>query len=119
MKMSCDVKDITINYLPDFSREFKRLAKKYKSLLSDLNDFKSSIKQNPLQGTNLGHNLHKVRLAIKSKGGGKSGGARVITYVIISNDNGKVSFITIYDKSERSSISDKELKALLKKNDLI
>lgn len=117
--MSCGEKDITINYLPDFSREFKRLAKKYKSLLLDLNDFKASIRQNPSQGVNLGRNLHKVRLAIASKGGGKSGGARVITYVIVSHDKGNVSFVTIYDKSERSSISDKELKALLKKNGLL
>lgn len=117
--MSCEEKDITINYLFDFKREFKRLAKKYRSLPFDLNEFKKSIRKAPTQGTSLGKNLHKVRLAISSKGGGKSGGARVITHVILSYNEGVVNLLAIYDKSECSSLSDKELETLLKKNGLI
>lgn len=79
----------------------------------------ASITEDPTQGVSLGHNLHKVCLAITSKGKGKSGGARVITQVIINlSSTGLVRFVTIYDKSERSTITDKELVALLKENGL-
>jgi hypothetical protein len=51
-------------------------------------------------------------MAILSKGKGKSGGARVITHLKVTSTN--VYLLSIYDKSERESISHKELKALLK-----
>lgn len=110
---------ITFDYTPRFIREFKRLVKKYHSIQHDFENMKVSFMQNPMQGTSLGHNLRKVRLAITSKGSGKSGGARVITQVVVSLSAGLVRFVTVYDKSERNSISDKELTQLLKENDLI
>ena len=54
----------------------------------------------------------KIRLAIKSKGKGKSGGAGGITYLFIENET--VYLLSLYDKSEQNSISDKEIKDLLK-----
>jgi hypothetical protein len=59
----------------------------------------------------LGKDCYKIRLSIKSKGKGKSGGARIITCVKVIDGN--VYLITIYDKSEKESISNKELKELL------
>jgi len=50
-------------------------------------------------------------LAIASKGKGKSGGARVITYIFV--EVSKVFLLTIYDKSEKENITDKELEELL------
>lgn len=71
----------------------------------------------PYLGTDLGHRLRKVRLAITSKGKGKSGGARVITYtVILAQTETEVKLITIYDKSERENISDAELLDILRRN---
>lgn len=52
-----------------------------------------------------------MRMSIASKGKGKSGGARVITCVRIVGQ--EVWLLTIYDKSQRASISDKELKQLV------
>ena len=73
--------------------------------------------QNPCLGTDLGHRLRKVRLAITSKGKGKSGGARVITYIVIlAQTETEVKLITIYDKSERENISDAELLDILRRN---
>jgi hypothetical protein len=43
---------------------------------------------------------------------GKSGGARVITCVKITSN--KVYLLSIYDKSKKENISDKELNELLK-----
>ena len=70
---------------------------------------------NPFEGVDLGMGVRKVRMSIKSKGKGKSGGARVITYSLTADDEDiNLTLLTIYDKSERSAISDKEIKDLLK-----
>ena len=104
----------------EFLREMKHLSKRYKSLKEDLRNFGNDLLLNPEQGVSLGNNLRKIRIAITSKNKGKSGGARVITYTIIWTEiDTEIKLLTIYDKSERSSISEKELEDLLKKNDLI
>ncbi|MCY7292590.1 MAG: type II toxin-antitoxin system RelE/ParE family toxin [Ferruginibacter sp.] len=61
----------------------------------------------------MGNKCYKVRMKIASKQQGKSGGARVITYVLI--DEHKITLLDIYDKSDRDSITDKELQVLIKK----
>lgn len=102
-----------------FLADAKRLGKKYKSLLSDLDEFQKELKKNPFIGADLGKGLRKIRMAIASKGKGKSGGARIITYNIIQvEDKVYVILLTMYDKSEQESISDKELLKLLEKNGL-
>jgi hypothetical protein len=63
------------------------------------------------QGTSLGNDCYKIRVAIASKGKGKSGGARVITHIVIKDK--LVFLLTIYDKSEKENITDKELRELL------
>ncbi len=73
-------KQIEFFVTEEFEREFKRLKKKYRSLPEDLKLFKEEHSKNPLLGTDLGSNIRKIRLAIKSKGKGKSGGARLISY---------------------------------------
>lgn len=60
----------------------------------------------------LGKDYYKIRMAITSKGKCKSAGSRVITCVKVVDQN--VYLITIYDKSEKESVSDKELNELLK-----
>ncbi|RRB00687.1 type II toxin-antitoxin system RelE/ParE family toxin [Larkinella rosea] len=95
-----------------FDRQLKRLARKYPSIAIDLAQLGKELLENPSLGESLGSNFYKVRLKIASKRTGKSGGARVITYVKIVDETITLSYI--YDKSERSTISDDELKALLK-----
>lgn len=96
-----------ISYTPQFAKALKRLRKRYKSIIDDVNSLVLSLKEDPFQGVNLGNNLRKIRLAITSKGKGKSGGARMITYnLVISENSGTVYLMTIYDKSEKESISD-------------
>ncbi|HEY9123376.1 MAG TPA: type II toxin-antitoxin system RelE/ParE family toxin [Bacteroidales bacterium] len=97
---------------PAFERDAKPLLKKYKSLKTDLAGLFESLENEPSQGKPLGKDCYKIRLAISSKGKGKSGGARVITCVKITSD--KVFLLSIYDKSEKEDISDKELNELLK-----
>jgi mRNA-degrading endonuclease RelE of RelBE toxin-antitoxin system len=97
---------------PEFKRELKSLVKKYRSLKSEFSDLIDALKENPQQGTAIGHNCFKIRLAISSKGKGKSGGARVITFVFVTDK--EVYLISIYDKSEKENISDTEIKKLIK-----
>jgi hypothetical protein len=58
-------------------------------------------------------------MSIAAKGKGKSGGARVITLTaIVDVENTEIGLLYVYDKSERESISDKELMKILKANGL-
>lgn len=95
-----------------FERKLKRLIRKYPSLKSDIAPLLLSLEQQPTMGEPLGKDCYKIRLAITSKGKGKSGGARVITYVRILKNS--VFLIDIYDKSDQESIADRELKLLIK-----
>ncbi|HCE41940.1 MAG TPA: hypothetical protein DET40_00135 [Lentisphaeria bacterium] len=95
----------------NFAREARRLVKKYPSLKRELADLQTLFTQNPGTGTPLGHSCFKIRLAIKSKGKGKSGGARVITLVI--EKSSRIYLLSVYDKSEMDSISDADIKSLI------
>lgn len=94
-----------------FERKLKRLAKKYNSILTDLIPLIDNLSQNPTLGKSLGKDCYKIRIAISSKTKGKSGGARLITYVRITKNT--VFLMDIYDKSEQANISDKELQWLI------
>ena len=94
-----------------FERKLKRLAKKHKSLASDLALVIDELIENPTLGTPIGKDCYKLRIAIASKGKGKSGGARMITYVRIVKET--VFLLDIYNKSEQANITDKELIMLI------
>ena len=105
---------MSYNVIPSekFKKEAKRLIKKFPSLKQELSNLGKLLSVNPESGTALGNSTYKIRVAIKSKGKGKSGGARVITYVISENE--EVYLLTIYDKSEFDSIDDKIIKSIIK-----
>ena len=94
-----------------FKKEAKRLLKKFPSLKEELIQLSNELSKLPETGTPLGNNTYKIRLAIKSKGKGKSGGARVVTYFFAANR--EVYLLTIYDKSEFDSIDDKIIKQII------
>ena len=110
--MSCN---ITISVSDDFAKEAKRLAKKYPSFKQDYKDFLLSIKNNPLQGDEITKKIRKIRMAIKAKGKGKSGGARVITFNILTDiENGHVVFLLLYDKEDASTVKVNVVKQLVR-----
>lgn len=90
-----------------FKKEFKQLEKKYNSLKSDVADLGQLLKEDSTTGISLGNNCYKIRMGIRSKGRGKSGGARVITYVKIIKET--IYLLSIYDKSDQDSIDDKDI----------
>ena len=93
-----------------FDRKVKRLLKKHSILIDDFINLGEVLSQNPTQGVSLGAGLYKVRMASESKGKGKSGGFRIITYFVDESKNDQtVYLVTIYDKSEQSTIVKKDL----------
>ncbi len=94
-----------------FKRRFKELKKRHRSLGADVLALVGSLESTPVQGTPIGKDCYKIRLAISSKGAGKSGGGRVITYVRLLQ--GKVYLLTIYDKTDTDTLTTKELLELL------
>lgn len=108
-----------ITATPDFARELKQLAKRYPSMKDDYKNFLDELAKTPLMGTKLGQHLRKVRFPIASKAKGKSGGARVITHIVLlETDGADITLVTIYDKSDQENITDKEIRMLMKRNGL-
>jgi hypothetical protein len=103
-----------INVLQPFTRELKRLNKKYHSIKKDYAALLDELYRNPDAGVNLGGGIRKVRMAIGSKGRGKSHGARVITVnVVVSVEETEINLLFIYDKAERDNITSAEIEALM------
>ncbi len=106
---------VVFDYLPEFEKRAKALSKKYKSFEDDYDSFLDELEANPFGGVSLGQSMYKHRMAITSKGKGKSGGARVITYNLQqkSEDEVVITLMTIYDKNEMDNVSDAYLKSLV------
>ena len=104
---------MVISLHDEFKRQFKRLSKKYRSLIDDVETFQKELMENPFQGDCLGGGVRKIRMAIGSKGKGKSGGARVLTLTVLVTDDADVTLLTIYDKDEISNVSDEYIKWLV------
>ena len=108
--------NVKIDFLPEFMRLAKPLWKKYASFEKDYLLLLDELRSNPFVGTQLGGGIRKVRMTISSKGKGKSGGARVLTYSVNkeSDDEIKVTLLSIYDKSKISNVSDDYISSLIK-----
>lgn len=101
-------------YTSRFARDAKPFIKKHPSFRNTLELLEQELLANPRLGKPYGNKIYKIRLADESKGKGKSGGFRVITYVI-SEDDTTVFMITIFDKSEEDNIQKQALLQLIKK----
>lgn len=98
-----------------FDAAAKRLAKKYPSFKEDLKKLRDELLENPQQGTELSPGIRKIRMAIKSKGKGKSSGARIITYNFLTAEmDGKIVLLLIYDKEDASTAKVNVVKEIIK-----
>lgn len=103
---------------PNFERAVKLLAKRHRSLKQDLLKFAKSLQDNPFQGVELSPGIRKIRMAITSKGRGKSGGARVITYTVLAAEKeGTVYLIDIYDKVDYSTVDVAIIRKVIEEGD--
>lgn len=100
----------------DFARRLKKLILKYKSLKGEIAILQQNLQNNPTQGTPLGDNAYKIRVAVKSKG--KSGGLRVISYfemAVVVDKEDRLFLLTVYDKSDTETISKEEIRQIINK----
>ena len=102
--------------IPSFDRELKSLVKKHRSIAKDYEKLLDDLEKNPKMGNEILKDCYKIRMAISSKGKGKSGGARVITFVYVVHET--IYLLSIYDKSDTDTISDNELRELIKSVEL-
>ena len=102
----------SVELTPNFKKQAKRLSKKYISLKSELEELFSDLEENPVLGKSLGNNIYKIRLAIASKNTGKSGGARVLSFVKVIQTT--VLLFAIYSKGETDNLTDKEIQDMIK-----
>ena len=96
-----------VNTTKGFEKDAKKLKKKYPSIVGEISDLISKLETKPNMGTAIENNCYKIRLSIASKGKGKSGGARVITYFYVKASS--VFLLSIYDKSDQDSISKEQI----------
>ncbi len=102
---------LMIKYSDNFLKEATKLSKKFKLLKSDLKQAVDEIESKNEFGVYLGYNLYKKRVQNSSIPTGKSGGFRIIIYQQIEDD---IVLISIYSKTNKDSLSDDELKTILK-----
>lgn len=105
-----------ITTIPIFDTRYKRFVKKFPTLEQEITEFKKELLKNPKQGILITQNTYKIRLASADKNKGKSGGFRVITFLINESENEtEIVLLLIYDKSEESSFNKKEIIKIINK----
>ena len=103
-----------VEYHSNFKKELKPLAKKYPSIKNDLQNLLNNIEKELVLADDLGNGFKKIRINIKSKGKGKSGGARIISYeILMSTEKTNVVLASIYDKSDFDNIDVNKLRKVL------
>lgn len=104
---------------PTFIRKIKRLKKKFPTLSDSILALEKELLKAPRMGDSYGKNIYKIRIGDESKGKGKSGGFRVITYVIDETfEVTSIYLVTLFDKSEESTIDKKNVLRLVRKSGL-
>ena len=108
---------IKVYTIPEFDKSLKRLSRKFPSLKVEYADFIEKTERENVQGLSLGNGFYKARLSVQSKGKGKSGGLRIISYkeVIYKLDETEIILVAIYDKSDLSSVDRRYLELLVTK----
>lgn len=99
----------------EFEAQAKALAKRHRSFRNDLRELIVLLVEDPMQGVELSPGIRKIRMAIKSKGRGKSGGARVITYTVVTaRTEGRVYLMNVYDKSDFDTVDVAVIKEIVR-----
>ncbi len=106
----------SIHPVDGFKKDFKKLAKKYKKIEDDVRKVVLQLRENPKVGIALQFNCYKIRVVNSSVPTGQSGGFRVVYYFL--DDDNNIYLMNIYSKTQKENISETELLALLKLNDL-
>jgi mRNA-degrading endonuclease RelE of RelBE toxin-antitoxin system len=93
-----------------FTKNFKHLAKKYHHIESDFDHFLENFENEHTHAISIRKNIFKARIKNSDKTKGKSGGYHTYYYVLTDEN---VTFLIIYDKSERESIDETILDSII------
>ena len=97
--------------LPTYKKAVKKLKKRFRNIEKDIDDFFETVSTVEDLGVRLHESIFKARIRNRDKSSGKSGGYRLITYLVLSE--GRLYQLYVYDKSDLANISDKELDRLV------
>ena len=103
--MQSEPSPIQITLTPRFKRDIRELAKRYRSIRSDIQPLIEQLQAGELPGDRIAgvkYQIFKVRLKNSNIQKGKSAGYRVIYYVKTEQE---VILATIYSKSDISDVS--------------
>ena len=102
-----------VDSTPGFVRKLERLARKYPAVIDTIQEFKTQLAQDERPGSviaGVGHDVYKARLPNRSARRGKSGGFRVVYYVVFANS---VTLLTIYSKTEQPDMLPSEIRRII------
>lgn len=104
---------VSISFTLEFKRNLRSLAKKYRSIRSDLQPVIDRLQSGDLPGdqiTGVKLPIFKVRLQNSDIQKGKRSGYRCIYYLKTDND---IILVTIYSKTEQVDVSAARLKSII------
>lgn len=100
-------------YTPEFKRNLRQLAKKYRHIRDDLQPTIDQLADGLKPGDQISgiqHEVFKLRVGNSDARKGKSGGYRVIYYV---KGEEAIVLVTIYSKSEQADVSAAEIRRII------
>jgi mRNA-degrading endonuclease RelE of RelBE toxin-antitoxin system len=103
----------TVFFTPEFKRNLRQLAKKYRRIKSDLQPLLDELSEGQTSGDQIPgvtFEVFKVRVRNSDSGKGKSGGYRVIYQRTVE---GAVRLVTIYSKTEQADIAANEIHRII------
>jgi mRNA-degrading endonuclease RelE of RelBE toxin-antitoxin system len=105
---------VEIRFTPEFKRNLRALAKRYRHIRSDLEPILHQLQNGETPGDQIpgtGYTLYKVRVRNSDARRGKSGGYRIIYYIQTPTS---VVLITLYSKSDQSDVSAEEVRQIIR-----
>ena len=104
---------LQVTFTPEFKRNLRQLAKKYRHIKSDLQPVIDQLTSGSKPGDQVPgvrYEVFKVRAKNSDASRGKSGGYRLIYYV--KSETERV-LVTVYSKTEQADIAPEEIRAII------
>jgi mRNA-degrading endonuclease RelE of RelBE toxin-antitoxin system len=108
---------VELRYTPEFKRNLRQLARKYRRIRTDLNPLLDVLRQGQIPGDQIPgvtYEVFKARVRNSDSGKGKSGGYRVIIQRLEAEI---IVLLTLYSKSEQDDIPVHEIRAIIEERE--
>jgi mRNA-degrading endonuclease RelE of RelBE toxin-antitoxin system len=104
---------VEIRFTPEFKRNLRALAKKYRHIRSDIEPVLEQLQKGRFLGDQVphtGYTIYKARVQNRDLRKGKRAGYRLIYYLQTKT---RIILITIYSKTEQSDISANQVRQII------